>query len=157
MSRQSNPGRPNAGGRIPFRAALVPVALWLFFLPGFPGGGKLQAESVNYAADEILARTHVDISSLRGRPVTLEELFALTETQTRFRFVYVANRIPVDGQLAFESGGVMTLARLFSNISSLANVVFQRRNQKIIVRGPLPDPGPAGHQPPQAVQVSGTP
>ena len=105
---------------------------FVFFL-----SSGIQAETVDYSTDKVLLETEVNTASLHGKPVKLADVFALVESQTKLKFFYVADRIPVEGTLTLEDSGTMSLAQLFSTLSSMANVVFHRQNQTIIVRRPI--------------------
>lgn len=151
MNRRFDSVRPLWSFAALFRAALAVVVLWIGFLPT----DVLRAERVDYSADELLTTTRVNLASLGTKPVAMAEVFALVETQTKLKFFYVANRIPIDGQMVFESASSISLAELFSNITLLANVVFQRHDLKVIVRAPLPNSGSAPQPPGQTSPVSG--
>jgi hypothetical protein len=100
--------------------------------------GAAKAETVDYLADKVLADAKINTASLHGKSVKLSDVFPLVESQTDFRFFYVADRIPLKGEMTFEGATVMSLAALFSRISLIANVVFERYDQTIIVRRAVP-------------------
>jgi hypothetical protein len=103
--------------------------------------GTAGAEPVDYFADRALATTWINTSSINGQGLSLEAILNLVESQTHYRFVYVSTRIPIDGKMVIEPGSTESLAQLFSNLSSLANVIFQRHGSKIVVRAPQASPG----------------
>jgi hypothetical protein len=99
----------------------------------------LRAESVDYSTDRVLVETRVDTTPLDGKSVTLAEVFALVESQTNLRFLYVPERVPADGRFTLGTTGVMSLTKLLSTLSFMAKVVFERDNRLVIVRSPIPD------------------
>jgi len=115
---------------------MVLISFILGFLTVLNGPAK--AETVDYSADKVFMDAKINTASLRGKFVKLSDVFALVESQTNLNFFYVADRIPLRGEMNFEGAGVMSLADLLSMVSSLANVVFQRRDQTIIVRRAMP-------------------
>ncbi len=111
--------------------------------------GGLRAETVDYSTDKVLVETKVDTTPLRGKSVTLAEVFAYVENKTNLKFLYFSERIPVEGRITLEFSGVMPLSELFSTLSSIAKVVFIRNNQTIIVRSPIPNSETTGYISPQ--------
>ncbi|GEM_PF-5521394 len=99
------------------------------------------AEPVDYFADKTLVDTWINTSSINSKGLSMEAILNIVEGQTQYRFVYVSTRIPIDGKMVIEPGSTESLAQLFSNISSLSNVIFQRHGLKIIVRTPLASAG----------------
>ncbi|AHF90317.1 hypothetical protein OPIT5_08975 [Opitutaceae bacterium TAV5] len=118
------------------RLSSGPVSLSaLLLLTGFVCGcATLCAEEIDYTNDTVLARTVVSIEVFRDRQAALGEIFPLVEKQTGLQFVYVASQLPLDTTMSFESGDKITLARLFTIISALTDVVFFRHETKIVVR-----------------------
>ncbi|RRJ96957.1 hypothetical protein Ga0100231_024720 [Opitutaceae bacterium TAV4] len=124
-------------------------ARWLALLVAAFPGHALPAitNPVDYFTDDTLARITVNVASIKTKPATLPEIFSLVEQQTGFKFVYLATQLPLDTTLALESRETVTLARLFTDVSSMVGVVFIRHNRKIVVRVQWPEdriaiPGP---------------
>lgn len=105
-----------------------------FLLIASLGLSGLRADVIDYFADATLARTTIDIDVLKKQPATLPQIFALVEQQTRLKFTYLDNQLPTDRPVALEARGAVTLARLFTDLSTMLEVVFQRRGQRVVVR-----------------------
>lgn len=114
------------------RSGLLKLILGLIAVEN--GGLLLHAERFDYFSEDLFAQTTVNITTLLDRPTAIAEIFKLVEQQTPFEFIYLSNKIPANAHIVIESAPTITLARLFSSISTLAGVVFSRQQLKIVVR-----------------------
>ncbi|EIP99264.1 hypothetical protein OpiT1DRAFT_03789 [Opitutaceae bacterium TAV1] len=109
-----------------------------FLLAATCAGGSLregqEPARISYTDDAVFVRTTVDIAPISAGPVTLRDIFTLVEQQTSFEFVYLPSQLPLDTRVAVEAGSKLSLSDLFSSLTLLTDVVFQRRDRKIIVR-----------------------
>lgn len=101
---------------------------------GATTGGELKSIQDSYAKDAALVQTTVDITSINAGLIPLREVFFLIEKQTSFKFVYLSSQLPLDTRVALEAGLKISLSDLFFSLTLLTDVVFQRHDQKIIVR-----------------------
>ncbi|AHF93386.1 hypothetical protein OPIT5_27440 [Opitutaceae bacterium TAV5] len=125
------------------------TARWLFLLTIASLGHATPppADPIDYFTDPVLVRTPVSVAAIKMKPATLPEIFSLVEQQTGLKFVYLATQLPLKTTMELESRETVTLARLFTDVSSMVGVVFVRHNRKIVVRVQWPEdriaiPGP---------------
>lgn len=119
--------------RMPRLVRQIALLVLALLLAGF-FGRTASAEVINYAADDILSGTAVNVDAIRARPVTLPEVFALVERQTQLRFLYSNRRLPLKNKFVLDTGSTISLSRLLLRVSAMLDVVFVRRGNQIIVR-----------------------
>jgi len=117
-----------------FRSSLrlYPLVLLAFFAG--PAVGMAPAVTLDYARDDTLAGTAIDVDAIRARPVTLSEVLALVEAQTELRFTYGNRGLPLHRKFVLDTGRTITLSRLFLRLSSVLNIAFLHRGRQIVVR-----------------------
>ena len=93
--------------------------------------GTICAVAADLPSAEKWSRTSIDVSSIAGRRVTLAEVFALVEDQTRENIGYAVGQLPLGSEVTMGPAGTTSLAKLFEAISFQQGVRFELRDGRI--------------------------
>jgi outer membrane receptor protein involved in Fe transport len=113
---------------------------WFLFTLSLAPSIMLTAAIIDYGTEGILTRNAIALAPLQDRTVALGEVIATIEDQTSFKFIYNPAQLPMTKILAVPDGsdGRITLARLFTAVSTQVPVVFNVRGDLIAIWNQAP-------------------